>query len=234
MKLIIGNWKANKSLSEAKSWWGAFSTATFRTTSSEVIICPPVVYLYPLYDLLQASAFPFPVKLGVQDLSEYPNGTYTGEVSGQMVKGIASYAILGHSERRRWFGETDQSVARKVTQALENNIVPIVSVDRKNYMQQLNQFDKDVLPKLVFMYEPPEAISEEIGQIGEGEAADASDVLKMGEVLKSISPKSRILYGGSVKSRNVKDFFSIPGISGVVPGTASMNVDEFIKLINAS
>lgn len=234
MKLIIGNWKANKTWEEIENWWKTFSHAHFSRKDREVALCPPVVYLFPLRDLLLKSEFPFPVKLGVQDLSGYPGGTYTGEVTGRMVDGVASYAILGHSERRRWFGETSQSVARKVMQALDNNITPIVSVDRENYMQQLHQFDKDVLSKLIFMYEPPEAISVEAGPIGEGEAADISNVSNMAATLKKLSPKSNILYGGSVKSDNVSIYISLPHIDGVVPGTASMNADEFIKLINQS
>lgn len=233
MKLIVGNWKANKTLDEVKSWWTTFSCAPFTKTECEVVICPPAIYLYTLDELKRSTTFPFPVKFGLQNLSEYPGGTYTGEITGRMAKGIASYAILGHSERRRWFSETPQAVARKALQAIDNDINPIVSVDRKNYLQQIHQFDAQILPKLLFMYEPPEAISQEVGPIGEGKAADVSDIAEMVETLKLLSPKSKILYGGSVKSSNVNNFLAISGVDGVVPGTASMNVEEFIKLINA-
>lgn len=231
MKLIVGNWKANKTLEETKVWWSVFSKTSFPVKACEVVICPPAVYLYQLYEMLQTSRFPFPVKLGVQNLSEFPGGTYTGEITGRMIKNIATYAIIGHSERRRWFGETAQSVARRVVQALDNGITPIISIDRQNYVQQLDQFDKNMLPKLMFMYEPQEAISREIGPIGEGTPASFSDVSHMVTLLQKLSPKSKILYGGSVKSHNVSEFLSLPGIDGVVPGTASMNVLEFIKLI---
>jgi triosephosphate isomerase len=234
MKLIVGNWKANKTWEEIENWWKMFSQAHFSRKDREVVLCPPVVYLFPLRKLVLKSEFPFPVKLGVQDLSGYPGGTYTGEVTGRMVDGVASYAILGHSERRRWLKETVQLVARKAIQALDHEITPIVSVDQKNYDQQLYQFEKDVLPGITFMYEPPEAISVESGPIGEGEAADISNVLHMAATLKKLSPKSKILYGGSVKSDNVSTYISLPHIDGVVPGTASMNADEFIKLINQS
>lgn len=234
MKLIVGNWKANKTLNEVKDWWEAFSRAHFSRKDREVVICPPAVYIFPLRELLSKSEFPFSVKLGVQDLSGYPGGTYTGEVTGRMVDGVASYAILGHSERRRWLGETIQLVARKAIQALDHEIIPIVSVDQTNYDQQLYQFEKDVLPKITFMYEPPEAISVPAGPIGEGEAAGIPDVSTMAATLKKLSPKSNILYGGSVKSDNVSTYISLPHIDGVVPGTASMNVDEFIRLINRS
>lgn len=234
MKLIVGNWKANKNLYEAQAWWKTFSSAKFQKQQLEVVICPPAVYLLELHTVLQKTLFPFPVKLGIQDISEYPGGTYTGEITGRMVNGVASYAILGHSERRKWFGETAQSIARKAMQAIDNDIVPIVSIDRKNYMQQFNQFEKIMLPNVVFMYEPPEAISMEVGEIGEGHAADQSDVEDMVKILRSLAPESKILYGGSVKSHSVNDFLSLPGVDGVVPGTASMNADEFIRLINAS
>ncbi len=231
-KLIVANWKANKTLPEALAWWQTFSAAKFTSKKIHVVICPAFVHLFALYDKIKSANFPFPVTLGSQDISAYPGGTYTGEVTARMVSGVAAHAILGHSERRQWFKETPQIIAQKTIQALDNHIAPIISVDKVSYRQQLIQFDKNHLQKIIVMYEPPEAISRQVSPIGQGQPADKQDVKIAVNDIRLIAPDSPILYGGSVKSYNVGDYLSLPGISGVVVGTASQNVDEFIKIIN--
>ncbi len=149
-----------------------------------------------------------------------------------MIAGIATHAILGHSERRRWFKDTPQIIAQKTIQTLDHNITPIISVDKDSYRPQLTQFDDNQLQKIIVMYEPPEAISRQEGPIGQGEPADKKDVESAISNIKLIAPESPVLYGGSVKSYNVRQYLSLPGISGVVAGTASQNADEFINLIN--
>lgn len=231
-KLIVANWKANKTQAETLAWWQTFSTAKFSPRNIRVIICPPFPYLLMLKSQLSKSKFPFPVTLGTQDLSPYSGGTYTGEVTARMLSGIITHSILGHSERRRLFKETPQIIAQKAIQSLDNNITPIISVDRVSYRQQLIQFNKDQLKKIVVMYEPPESISRQLGPIGQGKPADKNDVETAINDIKLIAAKSQILYGGSVKSYNVHQYLSLSGISGVVAGTAGQNADEFINLIN--
>jgi triosephosphate isomerase len=231
-KLIVANWKANKTKSEALAWWQTFSTAKFSPKKIHVVICPAYVYLFPLSDKIKSTKFPFPVTLGTQDISAYPGGTYTGEVTARMVSGLITHAILGHSERRRWFQETQSTVAQKTVQSLDNSITPIISVDKISYRQQLIRFDKNQLKKIIIMYEPPEAISRQEGPIGQGQPADKKDVEIAISDIKLIAADSPILYGGSVKSYNANRYLSLPGISGVVAGTAGQNVDEFISLIN--
>lgn len=231
-KLIVANWKANKTKQEALAWWQIFSAAKFSPKNIHVVICPAYVHLFSLAEKIKSANFPFSVTPGTQDISAYPGGTYTGEVTARMAAGVITHTILGHSERRRWFKETPPVIAQKAVQALDNNITPIVSVDKLSYRQQLIQFDKNQLKKIIVMYEPPEAISQQIGPVGQGQPADKKDVEIAVNDIKLISPRCRILYGGSVKSYNVADYLSLPGISGAVVGTASQNADEFVKLIN--
>ena len=230
-KLIVANWKANKTEAETLAWWQIFSAAKFYPQNIHVIICPPFPYLLILKSQLARSKFPFPITLGAQNLSPYSGGTYTGEVTARMLSGIISHSILGHSERRRWFKETPQIITQKAIQSLDNNITPIISVDKVSYRQQLIQFDKGQLKKIIVMYDPPEAISRQVGPIGQGQPTDKNDVEIAVNDIKLISAKSQILYGGSVKSYNVRDYLYLPGINGVVAGTASQNADEFIRLI---
>lgn len=227
----MANWKANKNMAELQQWWGIFSSHQFRPGDVQVVICPAFAHLSTLKNLIDNSKFPFPLTLGAQDLSPFPGGAYTGEVTGRMLNQLVTHVIVGHSERQRWFGETPQRVAMKVKEAVENNIIPIVSVDRDNYRGQLTQFDDQTLAKIILMYEPPEAISQQVGPIGRGKAADTSDVEEMVEKIRQISPESPIVYGGSVKSDNAASFFSISEVSGVVVGSASLDANEFIRII---
>lgn len=197
----------------------------------QVIICPAAIHFPLVKDLIQKHNFPFKISAGLQDLSAYPGGAYTGEITGRMAESIASYVILGHSERRKWFNETVQQTAQKVIQALDNNIIPVVSVTLENFREVLAQFDDETLSKIIIMYEPPEAISVQEGPVGVGKPAEISDIEDMIKILKNLAPESKILYGGSVKSGNISHFSSIQGLSGVVVGSASLDPDEFIKII---
>lgn len=232
-KLIVANWKSNKTLEEVKAWWDEFSAASFQQKDIHVVICPPFIYTYLLFVLINGKKFPFPVSIGVQDISQFPSGAYTGAVSASMLKGI-SHAIVGHTERRRWFHETPQEIARKAERALDVGITPIVSVDRSNVHVQLAQFDDNLFQKMFVMYEPPEAISEQIGPIGQGKPADMKDVEDMSSTISRLAPESNMLYGGSVKSANAKQFFAMSYLHGVVVGSASTNAQEFINIINES
>lgn len=208
-----------------------FSSELPELKNLQVVICPAAIHFPLVKDLIQKHNFPFKVLAGLQDLSAYPGGAYTGEITGRMAEGMASYVILGHSERRKWFKETVQQTAQKVIQALDNNIIPVVSVDRDNFSQVLAQFDDETLSKIIIMYEPPEAISVQEGPVGVGKPAEISDIEDMIKILKNLAPESKILYGGSVKSGNISHFSSIQGLSGVVVGSASLDPDEFIKII---
>lgn len=233
MKLIIANWKATKNSMEVNQWWQTFSSGPFEKKDVHVVVNPAFIHLQLVSDLLKSVHAPFQITLGAQDVSPFPDGTYTGAVTARMLKDVAvTHVIAGHSERRRWFHETPQDVSLKVEQALHHDIHPIVSVDRENFRTQLGQFDDESLRQIMIMYEPPEAISMMAGSIGKGTSADIADIEEMLTSLKRLAPETPILYGGSVKSANAKTFLSHSALSGVVVGTASMDAQEFIKILH--
>lgn len=235
MKLIIANWKATKISAEITNWWHVFSSEPFQEKDIHVVVSPAFIHLRLVSDLLKSVPVPFQITLGAQDVSPFPDGTYTGAVTARMLRDAGvTHVIAGHSERRRWFHETLQDVSLKVEQALHHDIHPIVSVDRENFRTQLGQFDDESLRRIMIMYEPPEAISTMAGSIGTGTSADIADIEEMLTSLKRLAPGTPILYGGSVKSANAKTFLSHSALSGVVVGTASMDAQEFIKILNAA
>jgi len=224
---IIGNWKANKTTAEAKAWFKATSKLPRLSTNLKIVLCVPFIHLR----LLQNQTA---IKSGVQDISPYPDGAYTGAISARMLAGEIDFAILGHSERRDYFHETNQQIAAKATQALEYKITPVIGVSQKNWRQQLNQLSSDQRKKSIVMFEPPEAISRQIGPIGVGSAAPIDEVVAVVEKIKSEFPEAPVLYGGSVKASNISTYLKQSIIDGVVPGSASLNASEWLKLLTLS
>jgi len=226
MKYVIGNWKSHKTSSEIKTWveqWKSQKNID-KSSNIKVVLCPTLVGLPVLHELLPDLA------LGAQVLSPYGDGAYTGAVSARIVREYAQFALLGHVERRTYFGETDQIVALQVVQALDNELTPIVAVADKNWSSQLAQFDRDQLAKILVMYEPPEAISTS----GSGHAADLDQVKAAIKLIQSEYQVKGVLYGGSVDAENVQTYLNEPTIAGVVPGAASLDAGQFGKLVAAA
>jgi len=151
---LIANWKSNKTPKEAQIWTQEVKANLPPTLSPNItpVLCLPFIHLQSVKSQLPKFNY------ATQDLSPYPDGAYTGAVSARMLGDLVKYTLVGHSERRQYFHETPPQIARKVTQALEYNITPIVGVDKKNWHHQLNQFKQKKLKKIIIMYEPPEAI----------------------------------------------------------------------------
>jgi triosephosphate isomerase len=225
MKYLIGNWKSNFNLSEAKDWLDAVKPNFENPDNLKVVLCPGFIHL-PLFQ----AEFPN-LSLGVQYISPFPKGAYTGQISGDMISDLVSFCITGHSERRRYFKESNQDISNQVDQAQAVKITPIISVDQDNWHSQLSIISKDKLKKSIIMYEPPEAISQQTGPIGEGNAAPIDEVVEKIKEIKEEFPSKAVIYGGSVKSHNIKEFISHPQIDGVLPGSASLNPEEWLKMI---
>jgi len=226
MKYIIGNWKSHKTSPEIQTW--AQGWKQLKVPSSDqvwVVVCAPLIGLPVLHELLPK------LSLGAQVLSPFGDGAYTGAVSARMVKEYASFALLGHVERRKYFGETDQQVAQQVLQAIDNEIVPIVAVSDANWAQQLSQFDNQQLLKILVMYEPPSAISTS------GSGSHAADLQSVKTAITQIKAEFKVkgvLYGGSVDPENVATYIKEDVIDGVVPGAASLDPSTFAALVEAS
>ncbi len=247
--LIAGNWKMNLDHLQAvafvqKLHW-TLKDAKHEDDSVEVAVFPPFTDIRTVQTLLDADKIPF--ALGAQDLSTKDAGAYTGEVSGAFLKKLdCTYVIIGHSERREYHHETDEVVAAKVQAALRHGLVPVICVGET--AEDLEKFGASAVPvgqletalqgvpadaDIVVAYEP-------VWAIGSGQAAtpeQAQDVCaKLREVIGSAlgaeaAERTRVLYGGSVKSGNIASFMREPDVDGALVGGASLLVDEFAAII---
>ena len=247
--LIAGNWKMNLDHQQAiafvqKLHW-ALRDAKHDKGSVEIAVFPPFTDLRTVQTLIDADKIPF--ELGAQDLSAHDSGAYTGEVSGAFVAKLACrYVIIGHSERRQNHHETDEVVAAKVQAALRHGLVPVICVGETS--EDLEKFGASAVPvgqlqaalegvpagaDIVVAYEP-------VWAIGSGQAAtpqQAQDVCaKLRDVVAErlsgdAADRTRVLYGGSVKSSNIASFMREPDVDGALVGGASLVVDEFAAII---
>ena len=244
-KVIAGNWKMNMLPNETISFIEEL-TPLVKDTKNEVILCVPYTDLF--YALLNVQGTN--IKIGAQNMHWAENGAYTGEVSGQMLKSIGvEYVIIGHSERRQYFAETDETVNKKIKAALANNLKPIVCVGETLEQRESGQTEKIVtdqvekafegintsdLEKIIIAYEP-------IWAIGTGKTATKEDanttIMQIRKKIAEIYGQNEangviIQYGGSVKSSNAKELFEMSDIDGGLVGGASLKAEEFSKIVN--
>ncbi len=212
---IIANWKSNKDIAEALEWVSTVGPKIERKESLKIVVCPQFDALEEVKKAVQVGNFPLMV--GSQDLSPFPPGAYTGEESAQSLSLFAELAILGHSERRQNFGETDETVAQKTTQAIQNSIIPLVCVQGK---------DTGVPEgcKLV-AYEP-------VFAIGTGNPDTPENAEEVAKALKQkYGGDTEVLYGGSVTHENASAFIKQENISGLLIGKASLDAEEFVRIV---
>ncbi len=218
-KLIVANWKSNKSVSEAKHWAETFAKQTPKDTYTYVV-CPP----YPALLALQNQEKQF--TLGVQDISAYGAGAYTGEISAQNLLDLGvQYAILGHSERRRYQNETSADVAKKVTTSLDAGITPIICVDRDQFAEQAAQLTAAQREQIIVAYEPVHAISTFGGQEDPIETT-LQTIQKLHDAFGAVP----VLYGGSVSPENSLVYLQEESIDGVLVGSTSLDAKKFALL----
>jgi triosephosphate isomerase (TIM) len=217
-KLIIANWKSNKNIEEVESWLDDFKPHI--GSEQEVVIAPPNPFLSMVAEKIKDQE---DISLAVQNLSPYPAGSYTGEVCVRNLEGLGvKYAILGHSERRRYFKESHQDVANKVDQCLAGKITPVVCVDVDYLEDQARAIASENLSKCVVAYEP-------LAAIGTGNSVSAKEVAKVVKEIKSIFGKVAVLYGGSVTPDNDDGYGQVT--DGVLVGGASLDAATFSKLL---
>lgn len=220
---IIANWKSNKNIVEALDWVAKVGPEVPQAENLKVVVCPTFSCLSELKKTIQVNNFAMMV--GSQDLSPFGVGAYTGEESAVLLKDLVALSILGHSERRKNFGENDEMVSKKVQQALDNNIMPLVCV----------QDETTAVPAgvKIVAYEPVWAISTGLdNRPGAGRADTPADATLVAESFKKkYGTDLAVLYGGSVDSKNVKGFIGQNPIDGVLVGNASLDAEEFIRII---
>ena len=242
-QLIVGNWKMNGNqqlnaelLAEVVAGWQG-------EHNGDVVICPPNPYLLHTYERIVDS----PILLGAQNVSQYDSGAYTGEVSAQMLAELhCKFVIIGHNERRRLQGESDEQVAQKFIAAQRAKLIPILcigeSLEQRENGQHLEvigrQLDavfscvgRDVFVNAVVAYEP-------VWAVGTGKTAtpqQAHEVHRfIREQLGHLAEEVRILYGGSVKASNADQLFALSDIDGALLGGASLDAKEFLKICKAA
>ncbi|MSQ15538.1 MAG: triose-phosphate isomerase [Dehalococcoidia bacterium] len=243
--LIAGNWKMNGSIKEAVPLAQGIVQQLDAISGVEVVVCPPSIYLSAVSDVLRGSA----VRLGAQNMHQMEKGAYTGEISPMMVAEICQYVTLGHSERRQYFCETDETVNQKVKAALEHNLMPIVCVGENLEQREGGQTESFIASQvrgafndvtwnsaIIVAYEPIWAIG--TGRAATGETAQDT-VAGIRRVLASIFGNDavqqvRILYGGSVTPDNIKEYISQPDIDGALVGGASLNPASFAGIVKGS
>ena len=243
-KIIAGNWKMNKNHNEAIELINSLKSG-IDTDASDVVVCVPFVDLMAVSEAIKGTK----INLGAQNMHFEESGAYTGETSPAMLKELGvKYVIIGHSERRAYFAETDEIVNKKVKKALEHNIVPILCVCESLEERELNitielvriQIKKafagisaEDAKKVVIAYEPIWAIG--TGKVATKEQAQevCAEVRKViSEIYgKSVSDEIRIQYGGSVTGDSANELFNMPDIDGGLVGGASLK-EDFIKVVN--
>ena len=243
--LIAGNWKMNTTVAEAEKLASSLRDSLDKIDGIEKVLCPPIISLTISSKVLQGSS----VKLGAQNMYFEARGAYTGEISPLMLKGLVEFVILGHSERRSYFAETDELVNKKVQAALDFKLKPILCVGERLEENEAGKTEQVIIRQLVgslaniessidlvIAYEP-------IWAIGTGKAADgitaATTIKFIRDTLANlwnsdIAQEVRLLYGGSVTSNNIAEFVSQPEIDGALVGGASLKADEFSNIVGQS
>lgn len=247
-KLIVANWKMHTGLADALVLAETVKNQLAEIEHLEVVLCPPFIWLVPISESLKRFSIPR-LKLGAQNIFSAKTGPYTGEVSILMIKNFCRYVILGHSERREFFSETDEEINNKVHLALENHIRPIICIGEKHRLNRLGRksgirsildqlrqatakIKGDDWQKITVAYEPVWAIGGRKAANGVYAAEIINEIRE--EIAKITGQKNaketRIIYGGSVDQNNIQEFVHQEGIDGAMIGTASLRAKEFVKI----
>ncbi len=221
--IVLGNWKANKTVAEAKSWIDAFAVHKDAIPAGvRVILCPSLHHI-PLF--MEAK---LPFGLGIQDVSPFEAGSYTGAVAASQLQGSGVVvSLIGHSERRTHFGETNEVVAQKVKQCLQGNITPVVCISELPQADVLGQLAPEFFQKGMFLYEP-------LFAVGSGTPDTPINANAFAAKLAETYGPTPVLYGGSVTPENVASFTSQEHLSGVAVGKNSLDPEIFFQLITHS
>jgi triosephosphate isomerase (TIM) len=246
--LIAGNWKLNKTIEEAVTIANKIKDVLKDSKNIDICICPPFTSLYPVYKEIKNTN----ISLGAQNLWYEQAGAYTGEIAGKFLIDVGcKYVIVGHSERRKFFAETDELIGKKVNAATESNLIPIVCVGETLEERDTNQAYKVIETQFngVFKNISLEKFStiaiayEPVWAIGTGRTATPDTAEEMhkfirklawGRYTQKLAEGCRILYGGSVTPSNIESLIKEPDIDGALVGGASLIPESFIEIVRKS
>jgi triosephosphate isomerase len=243
--IIAGNWKMNKTVDEAVGLVREMRRGLNEVRGVDRVLCPPFVALAAVADLLK----PTTIKLGAQNMYWEDKGAYTGEISPLMLEGLCQYVIIGHSERRGYFGETDERVNRKIKAAFTHGLIPIVCVGESLELYEAGQTEEWVSGQVraaleglsaervrstIIAYEPIWAIG--TGKAATGAGANAVIGLTIRGTIADLYDEAtaqavRVQYGGSVKPSNTAEFMTQPEIDGALVGGASLKAADFVEIV---
>jgi triosephosphate isomerase len=246
--ILAGNWKMNKTPAEAAELASAFAVSLGSVTAAEVVLCPPFVSLPAVQAAIRGTV----LGLGAQDVHWEKSGAFTGEVSAPMLAGWCTHVIIGHSERRQYFGETDETVNKKVKATLAHNLTPIICVGELLAEYEAGQtgavvnrqvrgaydgLTAEQAAKTVIAYEPVWAIG--TGRAATGAGANAVIGLNIRGVIadlfgSAVADGLRVQYGGSVTPANIAEFMAQPDIDGALVGGASLKAGDFLAIVEAA
>ncbi|HEY4690619.1 MAG TPA: triose-phosphate isomerase [Anaerolineae bacterium] len=246
--ILAGNWKMNKAVAEAVDLVRELRRLLLDVEGVQVVVCPSFVALTSVADALKGTK----IKVGAQDMHWEDKGAFTGEVSPLMLKGVCDYVIIGHSERRQFFGETDETVNRKVKAALAHGLTPIMAVGENLQQNEAGQTAEVVSAqvrrglagltaeqarKIVIAYEP-------VWAIGTGKAATASGANSVAALSirgplaemygEEVAQAIPVQYGGSVTPANIAEFMTMPDLDGGLVGGASLKANDFAEIVKAT
>lgn len=247
-KLIAGNWKMNKTSADAVALVGEIVATIGKQSDVDVVVCPPFTSLESVGRALEGST----VKLGAQNMHHEASGAFTGEISAQMLRSLfATHVILGHSERRTYFAETDAFINQKLLAALKNQLRPILCVGETLAEREagatlkvvqtqtercLEGVSRDLAPSVILAYEP-------VWAIGTGKVATTAQAQEVHAFIRGlltklftdpVAQKVRILYGGSMKPSNAPELLAQKDIDGGLIGGASLEARSFVDLVKAA
>jgi triosephosphate isomerase (TIM) len=240
--MIVGNWKMNTTVDEAVNLVQALRTEINDIQRVEKVVCPPFISLVAVRDILRSTQ----IKVGAQNLYFAEKGAYTGEISPLMLVGLCEFVILGHSERRQYFQETDEMISKKVNVAVKTGLKPILCIGENLGQYESNQTQEVVTRQLisslagVTQIETLTVAYEPVWAIGTGMAATGQQADKTISLIRSLiaqkyssalADRLRILYGGSVTAANIAEFVSQPDIDGALVGGASLKAGEFAGIV---
>lgn len=246
--VIAGNWKMNKTIVESVSLVKELKDFVRRIKGVDIVVCPPFTSLWVVKEIINGTN----IHLGAQNMYWETKGAFTGETSPLMLKDVGcEYVILGHSERRQYFKEASEETAKKTEAALSDNLIPIVcvgenleekesgkteSIIKQEIMALFSKIDSTLVARTIIAYEP-------IWAIGTGRSSNSKDanlIIKFIRELFSskygskIAERIRILYGGSVDPKNIKEFMNEPDIDGALVGGASLHALSFSQIVKAT
>jgi len=236
---IVANWKMHKTKKEIAQWFADFKPQIVSKKRFSIIvdICPPLPYSQVTYSYIRQGSTPMglTINLGTQNVSQFEEGSFTGEVSAKQLKDLeCSTVIIGHSECRQYLHETDEEIAKKAMQCLNYDLQPIICISEINQVQKLKELITNNYPPNPSPY-PLTIAFEPLFAISPGRPDTAEDAQKMAlEIKRVLGQDTKVIYGGSADSKNAVEFLKQPDIEGLLVGKASLDPKEFLAIIKSA